>query len=323
MASEILSRLCCTGSNDAIIDSSAPSSTKDTRIFSSLLAPKEKWVYVQPGECQLTAEFIPCKLIQRAQVTDTTGILRFSLPDEKKPLNLSTCACILAKVNTMVTTEEKDEDGTGNKRRMEDVIRPYTPISTNNQIGSFDLLIRYYENGKMTQHLKHMKEGDTVDFKHIDFNVKVQAPTFISCTHIGMIVGGTGITPMIQALHAILGGEDSKKKAKVVMLYGSRDSKDILAEDLLKSWEESYPQNFEVVHVLSNEPENSSWEGKRGFINKELIKEKFAPPDEKEHLIMVCGPPPMYNVFCGPRETKEVTGVLGELGYTADQVYKF
>jgi len=322
MASEIISRLCCTGADDVVADSSAPKRTNAANIFSSLSAPKEKWVYVPPGECQLTEDFTPCKLIERAQVTDTTALLRFSLPDEHKALNLSTCACILAKVTTMVPTEEEEEDGTGHKRRMEDVIRPYTPISTNHQVGSFDLLVRYYENGKMTQQFKQMKEGESVDFKHIGFNVKIQAPTFASCSHIGMIVGGTGITPMIQALHAILGGE-SNKKTKVVMLYGSRDSKDILAQDLLKSWEEEYPQNFEVVHVLSHEPDDSSWKGKRGFIDKELIKEKFAPSDEKEQLIMVCGPPPMYKVFCGPRDDKELTGILRELGYVADQVYKF
>lgn len=322
MVSDIIARLCCTGADDVVADSSASKGTNDGSIFSSLIAPKEKWVYVPPGECQLSEVFTPCKLIERAQVTDTTALLRFTLPDEQKALNLSTCACILAKVSTMVPTEEEEEDGTGPKRRLEDVIRPYTPISTNHQIGSFDLLVRYYENGKMTQHFKHMKVGESVDFKHISFNVKIQAPKFVSCSHIGMIVGGTGITPMIQALHAILGGENAKK-TKVVMLYGSRDSKDILAEDLLKSWEEAYPQHFEVVHVLSHEPNDSSWTGKRGFIDKELIKEKFAPPDEKEQLIMVCGPPPMYNVFCGPRDDKELTGVLRELGYGVDQVYKF
>jgi len=187
MASEILSRLCCSGAEDVASSLENDSSKKTTTsIFSSLQVPKnQSWTYVPPGKCQLTAEFVPCKLLERAQVSDTTSILRFSLPDVNEPLNLSTCACILAKA--AVTTEE---DG---KKRMEDVIRPYTPISTNDQIGSFDLLIRHYENGKMTQHLKHIKEGDEVDFKHIDFNVKIQAPAFAQYKFIGMIVGGTGM----------------------------------------------------------------------------------------------------------------------------------
>ena len=181
-------------------------------------------------------------------------------------------------------------------------------------------IIQHYDNGKMSQHLKHMEVGDTIEFKHIDFNVKIQAP--FAQKRIGMIVGGTGITPMIQALHAILG--DDKCDTKVVMLYGSRISTDILAGDLLKAWEEMYPERLEVVHVLSHEPDDSDWKGKKGFINKDLIQQKFAPPSEgNDVLIMVCGPPPMYNAFCGPRDTKEVTGILDEIGYDSSQVYKF
>ena len=172
----------------------------------------------------------------------------------------------------------------------------------------------------MSQHLKHMTVGDTVDFKHIDFNVKIQAP--FGKKYIGMIVGGTGITPMIQALHAILG--DKNCDTKVVMLYGSRTSADILGGGLLNSWEKMYPDQLEVVHVLSNEPKDSDWKGKRGRVNKDLVQEKFASPSEgKDVLIFVCGPPPMYNAFCGPRDVKELTGILADVGYDSEQVYKF
>ena len=50
-----------------------------------------------------------------------------------------------------------------------------------------------------------------------------------------MIVGGTGITPMIQALHAILGSE-RHSDYKVSMLYGSKVSNDILGQELLEKW---------------------------------------------------------------------------------------
>jgi len=31
----------------------------------------------------------------------------------------------------------------------------------------------------------------------------------------------------------------------------------------------------------------------------------------------------MYKLLCGPRDETEITGILGELGYTSNQVYKF
>lgn len=239
-------------------------------------------------------------------MSDTSTVFRFDLPDKSKPLNLSTCACILARADTAL------EKG---------VVRPYTPISTNEQIGSFDLLVKDYgKQSKMSSHMHTMKVNDTIDFKHIEFNVKIQAP--FQYQEIGMIVGGTGITPMIQALHAILG--DKVNKIKVSVLYGSRVKEDILGLDLLNDWEKLYPEHLSVTHVLSHEPEDSDWKGSRGFINEDLVKEKLPSPEcGKDGVIFVCGPPPMYDAVCGAREEKELKGLLQKCGYDVSQVYKF
>ena len=107
------------------------------------------------------------------------------------------------------------------------------------------------------------------------------------------------------------------------MLYGSRDSSDILGQDLLDLWAKDCDK-FSLTHVLSHEPKDSDWKGERGFITKEHIRKHFPGPEEEDIIIFVCGPPPMYNVFCGPREEKDkITGILGEMGYKPEQVYKF
>jgi cytochrome-b5 reductase len=263
---------------------------------------------VPPGQCQFTEEFQSVKLLERVQVSPTSSVLRFSLPDESKPLNLSTCACILAKA--MIQNEP------------EAVIRPYTPISTNKQVGSFDLLVKNYgENGKMSKHLcQDISVGDSVDFKHIEFNVKIQAP--FQYKKIGMLVGGTGLTPMVQALHAIL-GDPSCVQEHVSMLYGSRVATDILGQELLEIWAKKHADKFSLIHVLSDEPEDSDWKGPRGHITEDLIRKHMPDPDEDNIMIFVCGPPPMYNALCGPRDDKELKGLLAEMGYKKEQVYKF
>jgi len=268
---------------------------------------------IPPGKCQLTADFSSLPLLDRWAVSSTTSVLRFGVPDVTKPLNLSTCACILAKANVVVSE--------GDELEGEAVIRPYTPISTNAQIGSFDLLVKHYENGKMSGHLKSLPIGSAIDFKHIGPNVKVQAP--FQPKKIGMFVGGTGITPMIQALHAILG--DASSDTEVSMLYGSRVADDILGKEMLDSWTEKFKNRFSVTHVLSHEPkEGSVWEGERGFIDRDRIERLVPGPDGGEDvLLFVCGPPPMYNALCGPRDDKELSGVLAEMGYNKNQVFKF
>mmetsp|Transcript_217 Transcript_217/g.342 ORF Transcript_217/g.342 Transcript_217/m.342 type:complete len:346 (-) Transcript_217:32-1069(-) len=271
---------------------------------------------IEPGHCQFTQDFIKVPLLENVPVSPTAFVARFGLPDPARPLNLSTCACILAGVET--------PNG-------EMVVRPYTPISTNADKGTFDLLIRKYPDGKMSSYLadlKPSKEG-VVGFKHIPFNVKIQYP-FGSPKTLVMIAGGTGITPMIQALHAIL-GDDQCPIEKTILLYGSRNKDDILGKEMLDHWSSTHKDKLTVIHVLSHEKEEQQEEGvleaggfKKGFIDRKLI-ESVAPPANsgKNVKIFVCGPPIMYDILCGPRTEEQVTGVLGEMGYLKYQVYKF
>ena len=137
---------------------------------------------------------------------------------------------------------------------------------------------------------------------------------------------GTGITPMIQALHAILGdGPKDQQSAteEVTLLYGSRNSDDILGGEMLQHWAGTHSDKFNYIDVLSNEPAESEYDGERGFIDKEKILKYLPPPSDDDVIIFVCGPPIMYKLLCGPRDETEITGILGELGYTSDQVYKF
>jgi len=205
------------------------------------------------------------------------------------------------------------------------IIRPYTPVSTNAMVGKFELMIKVYPGGKMTQHLDGLEVGQPVHFKHVGGNVKIQYP-FNSKPNIGMLVGGTGITPMIQALHVILGTPGDT--AKVGMVYGSKTSNEILAKETLDAWTAAYPDRLKVTHVLSDEPtEGSAWDGPRGFISRELIEATLPAPDS-ECLVFICGPPPMYNALSGPRDPPggpptELAGLLKEMGYRTEQVIKF
>merc|ERR1712137_866823 len=138
--------------------------------------------------------------------------------DKSKPLGLSTCACLLARGGA---------DGEGSP-----FIRPYTPVSTNTMIGEFELMVKVYRQGNLSKHFDSLKIGETVDFKHIDKNVKCQYP--FGKKKIGILTGGTGITPMIQAMHAVLGTPEDD--TPVVVLYGSQTSDNILAKETLDAW---------------------------------------------------------------------------------------
>lgn len=260
---------------------------------------------VPPGQCAFGEDFSAAKLLERTQVNHDTILVTFGLPDDTKPLGLSTCACILAMF--------KEEGAT------DPIVRPYTPVSTNAMPGKFQLVVKTYEGGKMSQHMAKLPLGNELMFKHIKFNVKIQYP--FPKKNIGMLVGGTGITPMIQALHAILG--TAGDTTKVSILFGNKTKKDILCEELLTKWQADFKDRLEIVHVLSDAADDTTWTGAKGFITKDLI-EKACPPPGEDSMMFVCGPPPMYAALCGPRDKPaEISGILADMGYTADMVFKF
>lgn len=43
-------------------------------------------------------------------------------------------------------------------------------------------------------------------------------------------------------------------------------------KDLLRKWQQDYPDQFTLVDVLSHEPADSDWNGVHGFINKAMVE---------------------------------------------------
>jgi len=268
---------------------------------------------VPAGNCQFSEEPQKCKLLSKTAITHDTIVTTWELPthDEfvgnplpEKPLGLATCACILALYYEQTTSDL--------------IIRPYTPVSTNEMIGKFQLVIKKYPGGKMSNYIDNLAIGERLLFKHIEKNVKIQYP--FKSSHITMLIGGTGITPAIQALHAILGTPDDK--TTVNLIWGNKTQDDILGKELLETWAAGSGGRLKVTHVLSMAENDASWTGEKGFITKELIQKNTPGPSDNP-LIFVCGPPPMYDALSGPRLEKPITGILADLGYTDTHVVKF
>ena len=250
-----------------------------------------------PGECAFGEDWSPAPLVDRKKVSDDAVLLRFGLADGRS-LGLSTCACLLAQ-------------GAG-------VVRPYTPVSTNALSGAFELLVKVYPEGALSKHLATIPIGSSVNFKHIPKNVKIQYP--FPATRIGMIAGGSGVTPFVQALHAILGTPEDK--TEVTLLASHRTRADALAVEAFDAWAAASKGRLRAITTLTREPASSAWAGRRGRLDARTLK-AFLPPPVPDVLIFVCGPPAMYESLCGPRDDPELTGILRDLGYSKDQVIKF
>ena len=121
-------------------------------------------------------------------------------------LNLPVCACILAKAPGRGRGPKGKDDWDGS-----DAVRPYTPISDNGMVGKFELLVKRYDGGAVSQYLHGLRLGAKVAFRHIRFNIKSQYP-FEGKKTFTMLCAGSGITPMYQALCKILGTPGDERK---------------------------------------------------------------------------------------------------------------
>lgn len=210
------------------------------------------------------------------------------------------------------------------------IIRSYTPVSSDDDHGYVDLVIKVYfknvhpkfpEGGKLSQYLDNLKIGDTVDFRgpsgrlvykgHGNFCIKVlrkSPPMEYSVKKVVMLAGGTGITPMLQLIRAIL--KDPTDETQVSLLYANQTEKDILLRDELDEIAKNHPNKLKLWYTLDTARE--SWTYSTGYINADMIKQSMFPPSF-ETIVLMCGPPPMINFACNPS--------LDKLGY--DSLLRF
>lgn len=147
-----------------------------------------------------------------------------------------------------------------------EVIRSYTPISGDDQPGYFNLLIRAYPNGIVTQHLAGLKCGD-----HIHVRGPKGAFTYRQniVRHFGMVAGGTGLTPMLQIIRAIVRGRPDGDNTRVDLIFANVKEEDILLRRNLEQISRG-DSGIRIHYVLNEPPEG--WTGGVGFVTADMIR---------------------------------------------------
>lgn len=199
----------------------------------------------------------------------------------------------------------------------EDIFRAYTPVSSDENKGYVDLVIKVYASnvhpkfpngGKMSQYVDALKIGDTIAFRgpigklqyagNGKFGIRRpnKPPVDLRSAYINMIAGGTGITPMLQLVREIL-TRAKETHLKIALLFANQTENDILLRDELDALAAEYPDNFKVWYTVDTA--SDSWKYGTGFVNADMIREHLHPPSHNT-VVLMCGPPPMINYACVP-----------------------
>ncbi|KAJ5477501.1 NADH-cytochrome b5 reductase 2 [Penicillium diatomitis] len=253
-----------------------------------------------------TGDWVDLKLAEIEILSHNTKRFRFEFDDPEAVSGLPVASALLAKYKP--ADAEKP------------VLRPYTPTSDEDTPGYLELVVKAYPGGPMSEHLHSMNVDQRLSLKGPLPKYPWEANKH---QHITLIAGGTGITPMYQLARRIFKNPDDR--TKVTLVFGNVSEEDILLKKELEELENTYPQRFRAFYVLDNPPKG--WTGGKGFITKELLKTVMPEPKEENIKIFVCGPPGLYKAISGPKvspkDQGELTGILKELGYSKDQVFKF
>lgn len=138
--------------------------------------------------------------------------------------------------------------------------------------------------GKVTNALQALKVGDKLGVRGPFGNgfpfEEIKGKNII------YVAGGIGLIPLRSSIiHALQHREDF---GRIILLYGSRSSGDLLYQNDIKEWKKT--AGFETFITIDKaEP---GWDGEVGYVNK-LIEKANVPVDNT--VAFVCGPPIMFN----------------------------
>ncbi|KAJ4339892.1 hypothetical protein N0V87_002830 [Didymella glomerata] len=283
-------------------------------------AAKEKAESSQ-GSDKITLQkhrWVPVKLLDRKSISDDTRAYTFELPDGKPDLGLGTCQHV--------------QLGFHMKDRM--LIRSYTPTKPllpdgksdgdNNQDfrdgnGTFELTVKIYfptdeqPGGAMSNILDCMPIGEEIEIRgptgeieytgNGSFTISDKEYTF---TRINLVLGGSGITPGYALLARAMLSFDDKTEIRVV--DANKSEKDILLKEALDQFEKESNGRLKITHVLSHPSDD--WQGTKGHVNADIIKEALFAPGDKVGVFL-CGPPAMIQ--------KAALPALKEWGFKEDE----
>lgn len=244
------------------------------------------------------------ELQEKTIISHNVAIYRFTLPSPQSILGLPIGQHISIGAPII------QPDGS-----TKNIVRSYTPISGDHQPGFFDLLIKSYPQGNISKHMASLVVGQTIRVRGPK-GAFVYTPNMVR--HFGMIAGGTGITPMLQIIRAIVRGRPDGDRTQVDLIFANVSAQDILLKEELDMLVKQ-DTGIRVHYVLDNPPDG--WTGGIGYVTADMI-DKSLPKPASDVKILLCGPLPMISGL------KKATETLGydnarPVSNLEDQVFAF
>ena len=258
-------------------------------------------------------KWVDFPLCEREEINHNTRRLRFALPCPNLGLPVG--------MHIFLRSKEKIKNAEGDEKLC---MRAYTPVGSGPGYVEFIIKVyfanehpRFPAGGILTQYMERMKIGDCLAFKGplgefafdaatpvmpvprdtpLSFQINGGAPT--SYRHLGLIAGGSGITPCLQVANAIL---QLDREISISLVYANQSPADILCADMIAAIEKD--PRVRVWYTVDRPPADGEWKYGVGFIDEAMCRDKLPAPSDDTYVFM-CGPPPMIKFACRPNLEK-------------------
>ncbi|KAI9238268.1 MAG: hypothetical protein BYD32DRAFT_354377, partial [Podila humilis] len=280
-----------------------------------------------------TESWTPVLLTKITPVSQHTSLFEFELP---APTTIPITSAIYVKDDEI------------------QAMRAYTPIHTEpdwhvqqegeegDRVSSVQLLIKRYSEGQVSRFMHSAQPGQKIEMRGPVLIWPGSRQDLEEYDHIGMIAGGTGITAFLPIIHTAL--NSSEKKVRISLLFASQNPSELYFKKELDQLAKAHPDQFKVAYAIDRLPnagsdgsnesdESDEWSGHVGFVHQDMVKDLLPPAEENvtgddtsKSVILVCGPESMVKHVAGTRGMsghEPIRGVLGNMGYQRDQVFRF
>lgn len=258
------------------------------------------------------------ELESRRVVSGDSCLLQFALPSDVPSLGWSGVKLVHEEAATGSVLEKS-----------------YSPTSRPGEQGGFELLVKRYEpqpGGGCGAFLCDLKPGELAPLKIKSPRVVHGSSSYAGrWRSLGLVAGGTGVAPFLQIIRELLA--DAEDRTQLHLLSINRHEGDILMRDELDALAAAHPDRLSVAYSLTAPP--SHWAGPVGRGSASIARAAL-PPAADGSMVLVCGTDGFVETWAGalervaasPGVRKQklqgpVGGVLAELGYASEQVYKY
>ncbi len=168
----------------------------------------------------------------------------------------------------------------------EEVRRSYSICSAPSS-GTLQVAVKSLEGGVFSTHAHTgLAVGDVLDVMTPAGRFGVALDPANAKRYVA-IVAGSGITPVMSILPAVL---ETEPRSELAVVYGNRDSGSVMFAEELADLKDRYPTRLQFVHVLSREPQDADLlTGRIDDAKLDRLLESVVPVDTVDDWLL-CGP---------------------------------